>query len=328
MLLLPLAQGPANNAAVHPGKALWDINNTCRSCHGVAGEGGYGPDLAGHKLTSAQFLRAVRKPWGMMPTYVADKNFNDQEIAQIADYLAGLPRVAEPAPWRTPIPPNASPGQALQISYGCGQCHGVAMATPRRDGGGEGADFEWFKGMVYNHTVAMCQNRVVTECGRDRLRMGNYSTLRLPEVALRQIWNFMTVETGLLVPVAGQITSAAPASGGVTFTLKLRNEGLAGKGLTAENLNIALSLAPGMTVSGTTGGGYQGIRRDAAANADTAVWQLPRLAPGEERTYTVTVSGSAAAGITGGKVVWAKPALGDGSSDQLVLAAPRAAQNR
>ncbi len=325
MLLLPLSQGPGNNAAVQAGKTLWDINNTCRSCHGAAGEGGFGPDLAGHTLTPAQFLRAVRKPWGIMPTYTADKNFKDEEIGQIAAFLSSLPKVAEPAPWRTPVPVNASAGQALQIAHGCGQCHGPAMATPRRDAGGEGADFDWFKGMVYNHTTAMCSGgRVVPECDRDRLRMGNYSNSRMPEVVLRQIWDFMTVETGLRVPVAGQISAGTAGDRGVTFTLKVVNEGIRGKGLTAENLNISVALAPGATVAATTGAGYQGVRRNATANADTAVWQLPRLGPGDEQTYTITVAGSAAAtGITGGTIAWAKPALGDGTGEQLALAAPR-----
>ena len=329
MLLLPVAQGPADSAAVQAGKALWEINNTCLSCHGTRGEGGFGPDLAGHTLTPAQFLRAVRKPWGVMPTFSPEKNFSDQEIGQIAAYLASLPKAAEPGPWRTPIPANASARQALQIAQGCGQCHGAVMATPRRDAGGDGADFEWFKALVYNHTTAMCQGRTVPECSRDRLRMGNYSGSRLPEVVLRQIWEFMTVETGLRVPVAGEISAGAAGERGVTFTLKVINEGMPRKGLTAENLSLALTLAPGTTVAATTGAGYQGVRRDATASVDNAVWELPRLEPGDARTYTITVAGAAAAtGITGGNIVWAKPALGDGSAERLALAAPRSAQQR
>ena len=73
LLLLPLAQGPAGGAA-QPGKVMWEaFENDCKLCHGVHGEGGLGPDLAGHSLTQAQFLRAVRKPWGVMPAFVADK---------------------------------------------------------------------------------------------------------------------------------------------------------------------------------------------------------------------------------------------------------------
>ena len=35
---------------------LWTGPETqCRNCHGAKGEGGFGPDLAGRKLTVAQF---------------------------------------------------------------------------------------------------------------------------------------------------------------------------------------------------------------------------------------------------------------------------------
>ena len=40
---------------------LWAGPETqCRNCHGAKGEGGFGPDLAGRKLTAAQFTQAVR----------------------------------------------------------------------------------------------------------------------------------------------------------------------------------------------------------------------------------------------------------------------------
>jgi mono/diheme cytochrome c family protein len=313
MLLLPLAQGPANNP-VEAGQALWQSNNACSNCHGSNGQGAFGPDLAGHQLSPAQFLRAVRKPWGVMPAFTPEKNFSDQEIANLAAYLASLPKVAAPGEWRTPIPPNASAKQQVLISNGCGQCHGAIMGNPRRDAGGEGADFEWFKSMVYTHTTAMGD--------QPRLRMGNYSRTRVPEVALRQIWEYMTVETGLRVPVNAQISAATPDDRGATFTLTVTNAGIPGKGLTAENLSIGLTLAPNTTVAATTGAGYQGVR-----NGNTAVWQLARLAPGEKQTYTITISGaSATAGVTGGNIGWAKPAFADGSTDTLPIAAPRPAQ--
>jgi len=60
--------GPAGDQAA--GKALWDGNTTsCKNCHGAKGEGGYGPDLAGRKITFAQFNHAVMKPWGVMPSF-------------------------------------------------------------------------------------------------------------------------------------------------------------------------------------------------------------------------------------------------------------------
>ncbi len=316
MLLLPLAQGPAGDVAA--GKTLWTTNNACSNCHGNNGEGMFGPDLAGHQLTPAQFMRAVRQPWGVMPRFTPEKNFSDQDVANLAAYMGSLPKVAAPGNWRTPIPPNASDRQAILIANGCGQCHGAVMGNPRRDAGGEGADFEWFKSMVYTHTTAMGDQA--------RLRMGNYSRTRLPEVALRQIWEFMTVEAGLRVPITGQISAGTSGDRGTTFTLTVSNVGIADKGLKAENLTVSLTLAPEITVAANTGAGYQGVKRDAR-NAETAVWNLPSLPAGDKRVYTLTVSGvSASTGITGGNIGWAKPVLGDGTTDFLVVQAPRPAQ--
>jgi mono/diheme cytochrome c family protein len=310
MLLLPLAQGPATGDAA-AGKMLWDSNNACSNCHGSAGQGAFGPDLAGNNLTPAQFLRAVRQPWGIMPAFGPERNFSDQDLMNYRAYLQSLPKVANPGEWRIPIPANASAKQALLVSTGCGQCHGELMANPRRDAGGEGGEFEWFRSMVYTHTTAME--------GNNRLRMGNYNRNRLPEVSLRQIWEYMTVEAGLRVPVNGAIT-AAPDDRGATFTLVVSNAGVAGKGLTAENLNISLNLAQGVNVVATGGNGYQG------AQGNRAVWTLARLAPGERSTYTITVSGAnAATGVTGGNIGWAKPTLADGKTDAQPIPAPRPA---
>jgi mono/diheme cytochrome c family protein len=293
---------------VQAGKALWEINNTCISCHGAAGSGGFGPDLAGHRLTPAQFLRAVRKPWGVMPTYTPDKNFNDQEIGQIAAYLASLPKVAEPAPWRTPIPANASARQALQIAQGCGQCHGAELRTPRKFAGGEGADFEWFKNQLWTHTDAIAGHPMVSP----RIRMGNFSRDKFPEFYLRELWEYFAVEAGLRVPVEAEIWPG-PVAG--SYKVIVGNMGHEGHGLAAEDITLMLPLPPGTTVVSTTGAGYQGVRRDEKTNADAATWKVPRLVAGQQLTYTLTLSGTGAgAEITKGNLVWAKPPLDAASS--------------
>jgi mono/diheme cytochrome c family protein len=273
-----------------------------------------GPDLAGHKMAVTQFARAVRAPWGVMPSFT-EKNITDPEIAQVAAYLSSLPKVSTPGPWRTPVPPNASHRQEIMIANGCGQCHGAVMGNPRRDAGGEGADFEWFKRYVYDHTETLAD--------RPRVRMGNYSRMRIPEPFLQEIWQYVSVEAGFRVPVTARISAGTPGGKGVSYTLTVENAGFPGKGLTAENLTVALTLAPSTTVAETTGGSYQGVRHDAKDNTDAAVWQIARLAPGEKRTYTLTLSGSsAAAGIARGTAGWAKPPLGDGTTDQVAVAPP------
>src|ERR1700730_3726943 len=106
MLLLPLAPGGAfAQAAGDPaaGKTYWERDapaaTACRNCHGLQGQGAFGPDLAGRGLNAAQVKQAVRKPWGIMPAFV-EIQMSDQQAADIAAYFATLPKVAEPGKWR------------------------------------------------------------------------------------------------------------------------------------------------------------------------------------------------------------------------------------
>ncbi len=66
-LALPLGQSAAFAQAAGDaaaGKAYWDRlaprATDCKDCHGLTGEGGFGPDLAGRGLSAAQILRAAR----------------------------------------------------------------------------------------------------------------------------------------------------------------------------------------------------------------------------------------------------------------------------
>ena len=80
---LAAAQGGDHAQAIK----LWTgPESQCRNCHGVKGEGGFGPDLAGRKLTAAQFTHAVRNPWGIMPAYI-DSQISDNELALLARYF-------------------------------------------------------------------------------------------------------------------------------------------------------------------------------------------------------------------------------------------------
>ena len=81
LFLLAHGSVAAQTGDAQAGKALWEGPATlCRNCHGTKGEGGLGPDLAGRKLTLAQFTRAVRKPWGIMPAFV-ESQMSDKELA-------------------------------------------------------------------------------------------------------------------------------------------------------------------------------------------------------------------------------------------------------
>lgn len=284
------------------GKALMRSNDQrCDRCHGVDGQGGYGPDLAGTGLSFAQFRRAVRQPFGIMPSFT-EGQISDQQLADIMGYFASLPRVAVPGPWRQLVPEGAPPVQRAYINFAtCGQCHGAeAVGQPRHLAGGAGADFDWFKKTVYEHSSVW-----------PRGHMPNFSRDRLPESVLKEIWDYLSVDLGLLADVRASVNTGIPRGGNVTYSLTVQNFGITGKGLAAEEISISIAVPPGASVVSATGTEYQGVRRDTTIGADVAVWTLPRIAAAEKQTYTVTLSGAgAAAGIAKGSTVsWSKPAV-------------------
>jgi mono/diheme cytochrome c family protein len=130
---------------IQAGKEIWQgyfgLQNDCKLCHGEQGQGGFAKSLAGHQLSSAEFLRVVRQGAGKtMPAFVPDKNLNDQQVSQVAAYLASLPKATERGMWRTPVPPLATPRQKLYIESACGQCYAATFANPRRTAGGLAGD--------------------------------------------------------------------------------------------------------------------------------------------------------------------------------------------
>lgn len=328
LLLLPLLAGNAAVQAGDPqaGKTLWEEDPAiqCSNCHGAKGEGAFGPDLAGRKLTVTQFTRAVREPWGAgMPAWV-ESQLSDREIRDIVAYLDSLPSLERPGPWRVEVPAGAPRGQELLVAtVGCAQCHGVILNTPRADMGAVGADFEWFKNQVYNHAVAMPEHwKQIEEAPFPfgRVRMGNYFRTRLHESTLREIYDWardVGYRAALYVPLSAGVAGSA----GVTYTLDVENYGLPGKGLTAEDLTVSLVVPVGANVVATTGPGYQGVRSDAVLKGNVAVWELPRLGPKEKQTFTLTLSraGTATDNVRG-RVVWRKPVVKTGPYDSWPIA--------
>jgi cytochrome c551/cytochrome c550 len=311
-----LAQAPAaaTGSSAENGKAFWDSPRTaCRQCHGNAGEGGFGPDLAGRGLSADEFKRAVRKPWGVMPAYT-DEQVNDQAVADLTAYFAGLPKVAQTGAPRYTAPAGAPTGQHLATdAYGCTLCHNPEFAVARRSLGGEAgtANFALFTKLVYQHTDDYPMGR-----------MGNYSRDRLPEATLQQIFDYI-LALGLRVPVTATGTLAT-SDGAYTYAVTVKNTGRKMRGgLAAEDLTISLALPAGATVTNTTGLNYQGVTHDP--KGDAAVWTLPRLGPEETQAFSVTLmGGTAASGLQQGSVVrWAKPLLrGNPAAPKLTLKDP------
>jgi len=329
VLMLPLAQTasaqPAGDAAA--GKAYWDRLaprlTDCKDCHGLNGEGGFGPDLAGRGLSAAQVERAARQPWGIMPAFV-ESQVSSKDAADLAAYFATLPKPATPGKWRVEVPPNAPPGQVTMISMGCGQCHGATFNGPRGNSlGAYTMGFAEFANMVSNHTTATPAYRATLGNNATNLDMGNFSRARLSEGQLRQIYLWARDEIGMRAPMAGQIAKGEVGPNGVTYPVTVTNNGVQGRGVIAEGLTINITIPADTTVVAGDGTGYQGVHTDERTKATVATWKLPRSAPKDQAKLSITLSKPAtAAANLRGDIRWTKPSPKSGPSTDVVNIAP------
>ena len=160
------------------------------------GEGAFGPPLAGRSLSAAEFRQAARKPWGIMPAFTGEQ-VSDSDLANFAAYLGSLPKAAEPGPWRFAVPQEGRLGQRTAISLGCAQCHGATFDIARGILGGRDVGFGQFKDLVYNHTVAMPKLGIAEgNTPGERLHMGNYDPLRIPDLQLKVIYDWAKNDLG------------------------------------------------------------------------------------------------------------------------------------
>lgn len=322
IVLLPLAHAPAaaQPGNAQAGKALWDGPTTqCRNCHGAKGEGAFGPDLAGRRMSVPHFIQAVRKPWGIMPAYETSQ-LTDAELADMVAYFDALPANPQPGKWRYDVPAGAARGQVVALNTGCAQCHGPTMPGPRAGMGAINGTFDDFKDEVYRHTAVHPEHRKrISEPMPARLRMGNFSPTRMWESQLREIYDWTRNELGFRVLVAGRLRKGEPAAGGVAYRLDVNNYGLKDKAMTAEDVTISLAIPAGATVVSATGAGYQGVQNESKGTV--AVWKLARLSPADPQTFSITLSTAAtAADNLRGTVRWTKPAVKTGPFDQVNIA--------
>jgi mono/diheme cytochrome c family protein len=323
MLAAPVA-ARAQTGGADAGKAFWNGQMECRFCHGANGEGGFGPDLAGRGLSVAQFKQAIRKPWGIMPAF-SETQVTDQDVENVVAYVNALPKVASLGAWRFPLPatPNST-GEALFYSMGCAQCHQPAFAGPRAQLGAVGADFDYFKRLVYTHWTEMPEHQKRLSLPTGPIRMGNFNPLRVPEPTLQEIFKYVRDEMKFRPLVRTRV--APPAAGGnSTYTITIENGGLPGRGLTAEDLTVSINIPQGAKLVSTTGGGYEGSRA-ADAGAQAAVWRVPSLPPGKQETYTITFAQPVE--NLRGNVRWMKPAIPGGMPDAANIGIPNAGRGR
>jgi cytochrome c550 len=331
--------GAAQNAAQEVGdpvngKAVFAFGNTsCTNCHGLEGQGGWGPDLAGKRVTYDQALKAIRNPTWRMPAFMPSQ-LSNQEVRDMVAYWDTLPVSPTIGKWRTEAPVEAPRGQQLAVNIvGCAQCHGATLTTPRHGAAGLTADFEWFKKQVYNHATTMPEQWKEADSegparNRGRVRMGNFSPKRLPEATLQEIWSWMN-DMGLLVPVVARLTGAPASPAGTTYTLDVENEGVRGKGMTAEEVTISVVAPAGTKVTAATGTGYQGVKKDEKTGGDVATWRVPKVGPRDHQNFTVTLSGTAAGdAIPRGTIAWAKPTAKSDAVVAFALQRPAAGRGR
>ncbi len=327
LLVLPLASSaalaqnaPAGDAAA--GKALWEGNTAlCKNCHGPAGQGAFGPDLAGRGLNFAEFRQAVRHPWGIMPTFT-EQQFSDKQLADFAAYFGSLPKVDETGKWRVEVSAAMPQGQQTLVNEGCAQCHGETFNGPRGNLGAIQADFDDFKNLVYNHTTALPQHRQMLGGNPNgNILMGNFNPTRVTDASLREIYNWVHDDIGWRVPFQARLSKGEASGNGVTYKLNVTNNGLPGKGVTAQGVTIRLIVPQGANVMNATGAGYQGAKMEGQNMV--ATWQVAQLAPKDQQSYTITLSkaGTQQDNLRG-NIKWAAPAPKITKADDVVNIAP------
>lgn len=329
LMAAPLMQAPAAEPAGDPQKgAAVYRSKLCNDCHGDNGEGGFGPDLAGGRVTFEQFKHEIRKPWGVMLAYT-EKQLTDQAVADIYAMMKTKPKVNEPGHWHWPAVPASAPyGQKvyMQIS-GCGECHEPENKFARKWLGEHAKEmsFDYFKKQVYTHTDKYPTGG-----------MGNYSPERLSETNLREIYKFLVEDLGLRASIGGGITTGEQKDGNTTYKIALSNPGVVNNGLAAQVVTVFVRIPAGMKVVGGTGTGYKGsvsfkslglvpaiqlathpdesgkTTRPAYDPAgDAVVWKLPKIAAGDKVELTFTLAGAPSADLVkamdGSAVYWEKP---------------------
>lgn len=305
------AQQSVPQGRIAEGKTAWALPLRCANCHGAQGEGGYGPDLAGRGISFEAFRHAVRTPWGIMPAY-SERQMSDQTLADVYAFLSSLPPAAKIGTKQYTPPAGAPIGQVYMIeSYGCAACHGPEILFPRQVlGGAEAAalDFEHFEKLVYEHSSLYPEGR-----------MGNYSRYRLPEPILHEIFRFIKDDLGLLVPMTAVMSQGVADGPNTKYSLAIRNTGMKGKGLTAEEITVAVMLPPDARVVNATGTGYQGVQPNVRGDHDTigsaALWKVDRLAPAEALALTITLAGAPAPAsdlFKDSVIEWMKPVMRPG----------------
>ena len=181
-------------------------------------------------------------------------------------------------------------GLQVATTAGCVQCHNPTFNNGRGVMGAINPDFEWFKAIVYNHPAAYPPTRAsLGEPPYERLAMGSFNPLACRNRCCRKCGR--TLSTSDFATDAWAAERWIPSKDGVVYKLDVENTGLAGRGLTAEDVTVMLTVPPRRPWLRDRRAGYQGVRRDEQAKANVAVWTVSRMAPKDRQTTRLPVTG-------------------------------------
>ena len=218
--------------------------------------------------------------------------------------------------WRFKTNANMPRGQQIALDMGCAQCHQPGFNGPRGNMGAVNGDYNYFAALVYDHTTEMPKHRQVLGAMGNQVNMGNFARTRMPESELREVYNWMRDDIGFRPFIQGNMTVS-----GATYTVNVRNAGVEGRGIAAEGVTIRAIVPSGVTVVSATGAGYQGVKTEGANTF--AEWTLPRVAPKDAQTYTITLSRAVTPQDNfRAEVRWRSPAPKNGPANDVVAITP------
>jgi mono/diheme cytochrome c family protein len=109
-----------NTPAVSSAEAAQLFAKNCSLCHGPAGEGRIGPQLAGRNLPADNAANRIRSGGKAMPPFGPDR-LSNEEVAGLVAYVNAMP--APPAAALLAPPDMKLPG-AKVFGADCSMCHG------------------------------------------------------------------------------------------------------------------------------------------------------------------------------------------------------------
>jgi len=196
ILLLGLTTAVAFAQDPDQGKLVWDEQSNCKNCHGEAGEGMWGPPLAGRQSTVEEWITQVRTPRRSMPSY-SEEQISDEAITNIHAYLTSLAEPADFTPATIELAADAHPGQTLLVEKRCAACH-----TETGPIGG-----------FVNRGEAPTVEYVLDQVRSPRQFMPAFSESQVSDEEVAQIVEFLNVEFSEQASPAPAEEEAAPAEG-------------------------------------------------------------------------------------------------------------------